>query len=166
MSVPYLAHAADQQQIEWIGGGRMSVLFDAEATAGQLSVLRSHLPQGAAAPVHVHSDEDEMFIVLKGSAVFWAGDQRYELSDGGVAFLPRHVPHAYHFTSDVDLLTLCTPAGIEAFFRAAGWDVSQPKPDGWALTPAAMATAAAAHGQKILGPPLGPGDMIPAPSLG
>lgn len=166
MSIPYLAASGDHQQIEWIGGGMMSVLFDAEATDGQLTVVRSHLPEGTAAPVHVHSDEDEMFILLEGSAVFWAGDQRYELSDGGVAFLPRHLPHAYHFTSDVDLLTLCTPAGIESFFRAAGWDVSQPKPDGWALTPAAMAAAAADHGQKILGPPLGPRDMIPASLLG
>jgi hypothetical protein len=53
----------------------------------------------------------------------------------------------------VDLLTLCTPGGAEKFFRAAGHDLRDPKPDNWALTPAAMAQAAAIAGQTFLGPP-------------
>lgn len=167
MSLPYIANASDQQQIEWIGGGVLSVLVDAEASAGALTVLRSKLPGGSAAPVHVHSEEDEIFLLLKGSGIFWAGEHRYELSDGGVVFLPRNLPHAYRFTSEtVDLLTLCTPAGIEGFFRAAGWDLSKPKPEGWVLTPAMMAATATDHGQRILGPPLDEHDMIPVAHLG
>jgi quercetin dioxygenase-like cupin family protein len=155
MSLPYIASQADHQQLEWIGGGVMSVLLDGAVTAGQLTVLRSSLPGGAASPVHVHSAEDEMFVVLKGEAVFWAGEQRYELSDGGVAFLPRNLPHAYRFVSEqVDLLTLCVPSGIEGFFRAAGHDLTEPKPEGWQLSPATMAAAATAFGQRIIGPPL------------
>jgi quercetin dioxygenase-like cupin family protein len=166
MSVPYLAKAAEHQQLEWIGGGVMRVLFDADATDGQLTVLRSRLTKGAAAPVHVHSAEDEMFVLLKGDGVFWAGDQRYELSDGGVVFLPRNLPHAYLFTSEeVDLLTLCVPSGIEGFFRSAGWDLAKPKPEGWQLSPASMAAAAVAVGQRIIGPPLGAQDRMPAAYL-
>jgi quercetin dioxygenase-like cupin family protein len=166
MSLPYLATAADHQQLEWIGGGVMNVLFDAATTDGQLTVLRSRLPKGAAAPVHVHSAEDEMFVLLKGDGIFWAGDQRYELSDGGVVFLPRNLPHAYRFTSDeVDLLTLCVPSGIEGFFRSAGWDLAEPKPEGWQLSPASMAAAAAAFGQRIIGPPLDAQDQMPTAYL-
>ncbi len=47
------------------------------------------------------------------------------------------------------------------FFRAAGWDLSRPQPDGWEITPASMAAAAAATGQTILGPPLTADQMIP-----
>ena len=166
MSIPYLAQAADHQQLEWIGGGVMSVLLDSETTAGQLTVLRSRLPGGSAAPVHVHSAEDEMFVLLKGEAVFWAGHKRYELSAGGVAFLPRNLPHAYRFVSDeVDLLTLCVPSGIEGFFRAAGWDLAEPKPEGWQLTPQTMAAAAEAFGQRIVGPPLAADAEMPAAYL-
>lgn len=162
MSVPYLAQAADHQQLEWLGGGIMHVLLDGSMTNGDLAMVRTAAAGGSASPVHVHTSEDEIFVLLRGSGIFWAGEHRYELSEGGVAYLPRNVPHAYRFTSAaMDVLAICAPAGIEAFFRAAGWDRSRPKPDGWEVTPARMAAAAAATGQTILGPPLTAGQMIP-----
>jgi hypothetical protein len=117
---------------------------------------------GSASPVHVHDSEDEIVVLVRGSGIFWVGDQRWELAEGGVAFMPRRVPHAYRFTSPtVDMLAVCAPAGAEAFFRAAGWDLSRPRPDGWEITPATLAAAAAATGQTILGPPLTADQMIP-----
>jgi quercetin dioxygenase-like cupin family protein len=166
MSIPYLAGAAEHEQLEWLGGGIMRILLDGEKTDGQLAMLRTAAAPGAASPLHVHSDEDEIFVLLRGSGIFWAGDQRYELSGGGVAFLPRNVPHAYRLNSEpVEMLAICTPAGIEKFFRAAGWDLSRPKPEGWEITPASMGAAAAATGQTILGPPLAADEMIPASFL-
>ena len=150
---PYIAQAGEHQQLEWIGSSTMSVLLDGQKTGGQMTLLRTALRKGDASPVHVHGNEDEMFVVLKGSAIFWVGEDRYEVGEGGVVFLPRQIPHAYRFTSDVDLLTFCTPAGIEGFFRAAGPDLSLPKPDGWAITPATVGAAMAAHGGRIVGPP-------------
>ncbi len=96
------------------------------------------------------------------------GEQRREVSAGGVAFLPRGLPHAYRVTSDfVDVITLCTPAGIERFFRAAGWDLSKPKPRGWEITPAMLTAAAEHEGQRIIGPPLAAHEAsIPAEILG
>lgn len=163
MSIPYIAQAGEHERLEWLGGGVMRILLDAEKTDGQAALIRSDATGGSASPVHVHDDEDEVIVLLSGSGVFWAGDQRYELSDGGVAFLPRKVPHAYRFTSTaVDMLAICLPAGAETFFRTAGWDLSRPKPEGWQLTPAALAAAAAATGQTILGPPLAADAMMPA----
>jgi quercetin dioxygenase-like cupin family protein len=163
MSVPYLAQATDHQQLEWLGGGIMHVMLDGSKTDGDLAMVRQDAASGAASPVHVHTSEDEIFVLLRGSGIFWVGENRYELSEGGVAYLPRNVPHAYRFTSDtMDVLAICAPAGIEDFFRAAGWDLSRPKPDGWEVTPAGMAAAAAATGQTILGPPL-PADQMMIP---
>jgi quercetin dioxygenase-like cupin family protein len=162
MSVPYLAQAAEHEQLQWLGGGVMRIMLDGEKTGGQLAMLRSDAAGGSASPVHVHAREDEIVVLLQGSGLFWAGDQRWELSEGGVAFLPRNVPHAYRFTSPtVDMLAVCAPAGTEDFFRAAGWDLSRPRPDGWEISPASMAAAAAATGQTILGPPLAADQMIP-----
>lgn len=133
---------------------------------GQLTILRSAAQGGTASPVHVHDSEDEIIVLLKGSGIWWIGDQRWQLSEGGVAFMPRNVPHAYRLTSPtVDMLTLCTPAGAEAFFRTAGWDLSRPRPDGWEITPAGMAAAAAATGQTIIGPPLAADQLIPSAYL-
>jgi quercetin dioxygenase-like cupin family protein len=161
MSVPYLAQAAEHEQLLWLGGGVMRIMLDGEKTGGQLTMLRSSAGRSAS-PVHVHAGEDEIIALLRGSGIFWAGDQRWELSEGGVAFLPRGIPHAYRFTSEtVDIIAVCTPAGTESFFRAAGWDLSRPRPDGWEITPASLAAAAAATGQAILGPPLTAEQMIP-----
>lgn len=161
MSTPYVAEAAGHQQLAWHGGGVMRILLDGGKTGGQLTVLRTQAT-ASASPVHVHAGEDEVILLLKGSGIVWAGDQRWELSEGGIAFLPRGVPHAYRFTSEVvDMLGICTPAGMEDFFRAAGWDLTRPRPDDWAITPADMAAAAASAGQTILGPPLAAGQMIP-----
>jgi hypothetical protein len=92
-----------------------------------------------------------------------AGDHRYELSEGGVAFLPRE----YRLTSPtVDMPAVSTPSGTEGFFRSAGWDLSKPKPEGWAIAPADLAAADREHGQTVLGPPLAAAEVIPAAYLG
>lgn len=152
MTAPYLTDAP--QQLEWIGGSTVSVLLDGAATAGQLMVLHTVLQRGDGAPVHVHSREDEVFVLLQGSATFWVGDERRQLQDRGVAWLPRDLAHTYRADADdTHLLTICTPGGLEGFFRSAGHDRSLPKPDGWALTPQSMTAALDAHGGRIVGPP-------------
>jgi quercetin dioxygenase-like cupin family protein len=162
MSVPYQAQAAEHEQLEWLDGGVMRIMIDGQKTGGQLTMMRTSAQGGTASPVHVHHSEDEIIVLLQGSGIFWVGDQRWELSEGGILFLPRNVPHAYRLTSPtVDLLTVCTPAGCEDFFRAAGWGLSRPRPDGWEITPASMAAAAAATRQTILGPSLAADQMIP-----
>ncbi|WP_410612280.1 hypothetical protein [Amycolatopsis sp. lyj-109] len=40
MSIPCLAQREDQQRLEWSGGSVFSVLLDAEANGGQLTVGR------------------------------------------------------------------------------------------------------------------------------
>jgi quercetin dioxygenase-like cupin family protein len=152
--VTYIANVQDHQELEWIGGSRMEVLLDSAATRGSLMAISTLLNDGDAAPVHVHSREDEIFLLLSGSAVVWVGEDRHEVGPGGVAFLPRDVPHTYRITSDgTRMLTLATPGGLEGFFRLAGHDLATEKPTDWAITPATMAPVAAAHGVTLLGPP-------------
>jgi quercetin dioxygenase-like cupin family protein len=166
MTLAYIAQDTDHQKIGWLNGGVMSVLLDGATTNGQLDMVRTRGRAGAAAPVHVHDHEDEVFLVLEGSAIFWVGERRHEVSAGGVAFLPRGLPHAYRVTSDVvDMVTLCTPAGIERFFRAAGRDLSRPGGD-WNITPEMLIEAAEREGQRIIGPPLAAHEpSIPAEML-
>lgn len=150
----FVAQSAEHQRLGWIGGSTLSILLDSAATGGSLMVMSSELSAGDAAPLHQHSREDEVFLLLTGSAVVWCGDERFELGAGGVAYLPRDVPHTYRVTSDqTRMLTLCTPAGLEGFFRAAGHDLSRPLPDDVSVTPARLGPASAAHGVTLLGPP-------------
>jgi quercetin dioxygenase-like cupin family protein len=154
MSMAYLAQPEQQQKLEWLDGGVFAVLLDAAATDGQLTVGRFSVSKGEAPPYHMHTREDEIFLLLKGSALLWSDDQEMELSEGGIVYLPRNIPHGYRITSDTaDLLMIATPGGIEGMFRQAGRDLATPRPEGFELSPQRMAEAADAYGQIVLGPP-------------
>ncbi|MFC5184887.1 cupin domain-containing protein [Actinomadura harenae] len=154
MSIPYLAQSDQHQQLEWLDGGTLSVLLDGAATSGNLTVGRFAVSKGEAPPFHMHTREDEVFLLLEGTALVWVGEQQMELSEGGIVYLPRNIPHGYRITSaTADLLMICTPAGIEGMFRHAGRDRATPRPDNFQIDPATLAEAADTHGQIIIGPP-------------
>ena len=130
------------------------MLLDSAATDGQLMMGRFDVSEGEAPPYHQHTREDEVFMLIKGTALVWYDDQEYELAEGGVVFLPKGVPHAYRITSaKADLLMINAPAGIEGMFRYAGRDRSEPRPEGFQISPDRMAKAAEDFGQVIVGPP-------------
>lgn len=152
MPAPYVA--TEHQRLQWLGNTTVQVLLDANATAGQLTLMRSALVAGDTSPWHVHGNEDEMFLMIEGHATVWVGDEVHEVGAGGVAALPRSIPHGYLIRSETaDMLTLATPGGLEGFFRSAGHDLATPLPDGWALAPPELAAAFGSHGGTILGPP-------------
>ncbi|WP_269859653.1 cupin domain-containing protein [Streptomyces sp. RPT161] len=150
----YLAQPEEQQKLEWLDGGQFAVLLDSTATDGQLTVGRFSVARGEAPPYHMHTREDEIFMLVKGTALLWSDDQEMELSEGGIVYLPKNVPHGYRITSDTaDLLMICTPGGIEGMFRHVGRDMSTARPDGFEISKERMAEAADMYGQIILGPP-------------
>lgn len=154
MSMAYLAQPEQQQQLEWLDGGTLAILLDGKATDGQLTVGRFDVAEGEAPPYHMHTREDEVFMVIKGEALLWYDDQEMELHEGGIVYLPRKVPHAYRITSKkADLLMICTPAGIEGMFRHAGRDRSLPRPEGFAISPEKLAEASDMYDQVVVGPP-------------
>lgn len=91
----------------------------------------------------MHTREDEIFMLIKGEALLWLGEERMELSEGGIVYLPKNIPHGYRITSDTaDLLMITTPGGIEGMFQQAGRDVTTPgprtsssRPRGWPKSP-------------------------------
>jgi hypothetical protein len=106
--------------------------------------------------VHVHGRDDEAFLLLDGAMTVWVGDQRHQLTPGGIAFLPRNIPHAVRCDIASRALILTTPAGPqEGVFRAAGWDLSQPIPEGWQPTLDDLRRAAEENGNTVIGPPHG-----------
>jgi quercetin dioxygenase-like cupin family protein len=154
MSMAYLAQPAQQQQLEWLDGGTLAILLDGQATNGQLMIGRFDVSEGEAPPYHRHTHEDEVFMLIKGTALVWSDDEEMELNEGGIVYLPKNIPHAYRITSKrADLLMINTPAGIEGMFRYAGRDKSTPRPDGFEIPAERLAEASERFGNVILGPP-------------
>lgn len=152
MSMAYIAQPNQQQQLEWLDGGTLAILLDSAASNGQLMIGRFDVSEGEAPPYHKHTHEDEVFMLIKGTALVWVDDEETELSEGGIVFLPKAIPHAYRITSKkADLLMINTPAGIEGMFRETGRDKSTPRPPDFRVVP--NAEVSEKYGNTIVGPP-------------
>lgn len=152
MSMAYIAQPEQQQQLEWLDGGTLAMLLDGQASNGQLMIGRFDVAEGEAPPYHTHTREDEVFLLLKGAALVWCDDEEYELSEGGIVYLPKQVPHGYRIISKkADLLMINTPAGIEGMFRETGRDKATARPADFKVTP--DPALADKYGNIIVGPP-------------
>ncbi len=152
----HVAQGTEHQTVQWLGQTTVEILLDAAASAGRLAILRGRQFAGDAAPWHVHGREDETMIMLEGEALVWIGEgsQAQRVGSGGVAWMPRHVAHAYVIESDIaDVVFVATPGGLERFFRQMGHDLATPPPANWSLDPESLAASFSEHGGTILGPP-------------
>jgi mannose-6-phosphate isomerase-like protein (cupin superfamily) len=91
---------------------------DTESTGGALGVMEE-VPPLADTPLHVHTNEDELFYALEGEHVIQVGDDEHRIGPGESAFGPRGVPHAQRrvVPGTGRILIVVTPAGFEGFFR-------------------------------------------------
>jgi mannose-6-phosphate isomerase-like protein (cupin superfamily) len=132
-----------------VGPDTFRVLVAAADTHQALSVLEwvGRAPGGP--PLHVHPDQDEVFMVDEGEYVFQCGDAQHRLGPGDTILLPRQVPHSFAQTTPTGRLRyLYTPAGqMEDFFVALS-RLEMP-PD-----PAQAQAVFEAHGMHVVGPPL------------
>jgi mannose-6-phosphate isomerase-like protein (cupin superfamily) len=67
------------------------------------------LPAGADDPQRPHA-EDEVYVVLAGSARLSSADDDGEVHSGTVAFVPAGEPHRFHsITDDLAVLVIFSP---------------------------------------------------------
>lgn len=68
--------------------------------------------------LHVHSNEDEVVYVIEGTIEIRLGDQKLQAVTGGVAHLPKKIPHALYnpMKTTSRYLGIAIPGGIEKFF--------------------------------------------------
>jgi quercetin dioxygenase-like cupin family protein len=117
-AVSPFAAPADEGEVIDIGTAAFLVRATTESTGGVLTMFEE-LPPLLDTSRHVHRYEDETFYVVDGEHEFTSGDRTFRLGPGGVAFLPRGIPHAHRrLVHGVGrLLCITTPAGFERFFR-------------------------------------------------
>lgn len=144
-----------QGEQRWFyGGGLQTWLATAEETGGSFFLMEFVGEKDKVTPVHIHPGVDETFYVLDGEVLLDLSGERRTVSTGGVAVMPRGVPHAFKVISpEARLLTILTPGRGEDFFRMA----SEPAPPGSSPVPVdfdRIREAAEATGAiEILGPP-------------
>lgn len=124
-----------------------------EQTGGAFGLVDIETPAGAGPPLHRHTREDEVLIVLRGRLIARIGPDRREVEPGHLVDLPRGVDHGYQAGAlPLRHLNLVHPAGFERFFVEVGARVGNaPR----ALDPPALATVADRYGVALLGAPPG-----------
>ncbi|MCW8090950.1 cupin domain-containing protein [Alteromonas sp. ASW11-130] len=77
-------------------------------------------PKSLGAPPHRHDNEDEIFIVLKGTVHFLNKDKEIKGDAGTIAALPRGHLHGFWnpYDEPAHLLVVVTPGHFEKFFEA------------------------------------------------
>ena len=132
-----------------IGPDTWTVQVSAADTGGALSVMAWEGRAPGGPPLHLHPEQDEVFIVDAGHYRFECGGERFDLDPGDTIFLPRGVPHTFCQRSATGRLRyLYTPAGqMEDFFVALSQLPSPPPP-------AEAQRVFEAHGMRVVGPPL------------
>lgn len=128
----------------------LQIKVSADDTDGALFVFE-HADMGKGGPPrHFHYEQDEWFYAMKGDFAFEVGEEQFTLRPGDSLFAPRMVPHGWAHIGDNPgtLLIAVQPAGsLEVFFREGCEMTNLP-------TPEEADQMFAAHGMKVVGPPL------------
>ena len=109
-------------------------------------------PQGGP-PLHVHHVQEETIHVLKGRFKVRIGEEIFRLDEGGFAYLPSKVPHAFlNLTAEQgEIIVVYTPGGGHKFYEELGPATRNGSPD-----PKVVSQIFTKHGMSLLGPPLKP----------
>jgi quercetin dioxygenase-like cupin family protein len=109
-------------------GNTLSVILAGEQTGGTLALALEVTPPGGGPPLHVHSHEDELFLVVEGRISYYTEGSWTEVGVGGAVYLPRGVVHSYRNvgTTPSRQWILTTPAGFEKFFAHSADEFAKP----------------------------------------
>lgn len=137
------------ETIKFLGVHPNDLKISSKDTNGQLSVFE-YTGLGKAGPaLHMHLHQDEIFMVTEGQYRFVVGEETHVLSAGETIFLPREIAHTWiQLTEKGRMIYFLQPAGkMEEFFTLMNNLKERP-------TPEELDKIHAAHGMKLMGPPL------------
>jgi quercetin dioxygenase-like cupin family protein len=122
-----------------------------EETGGALDYFVVEVAPHGGPPLHLHHDQEETIHVLRGRFKIRIGDETFRSEEGGFAYLPSGVPHAFLNVTDEpgELVVVYAPGGGRGFYEELGPLTRNGSPDR-----AAVAAVFERHGMALLGPPL------------
>ncbi len=107
-------------------------MISAADTDGRFSLVEHRLaPHALAAPLHLHTREDEYSFVLQGEVGALLGKQEVVATAGDLLFKPRGQWHTFWNAgaAPARILEMISPAGLELLFRMIDTDPQLLDPD-------------------------------------
>ncbi len=96
-------------------------LATGEETNGKYATFEAIVPPGSGPPPHIHSREEESFLVLEGEMTFQLGEDRFVACEGTFLNIPVGSLHCFKNESHktARLLISVAPAGLEKMIAIA-----------------------------------------------
>src|SRR3984893_9615005 len=93
-----------------------------EDTGGALDYFIVEVAPHGGPPLHVHRNQQETIQVLRGRYKIRIGDDIFYCEEGGFAYLPSRVPHAFLNLTDEpgEVIVVYTPGGGHKFYEELG----------------------------------------------
>ena len=144
-------HVSAANQVEWLGATYKTILSP-DHTGGAMSIIDSVSPAHSGPPLHVHSGEDEIFVVLSGEMQVFCDGKISAAGPGQAIFLPRGKEHSFRVVGDMPCrhLVILTPGGFEGFFTQMAQNRCRIPED-----MNQIASTAETYNLAFTGPPLG-----------
>ena len=136
--------------LKGVNNNIQDVKVSGQDNGGALAIFeQTGLSPGRGVPLHLHHNQDEIFMILEGEYHFLLGTERHRLKAGDTIFLPRKVPHAWLQVSERGKTNvLVQPAGrLEAFFVTMAALKKEPSKE-------EIGRLFADHDMQVLGPPM------------
>ena len=156
-------HLVYEPEARWFADSLFEFLVPSEATGGKLSVFQSTMPAGFSPPRHIHTREDEAFLVLDGEAWFDVDGDLRLAGPGTSLYMPRGVPHTFRIKSPVArVIGVMAPGAFEQLFRNLSVPAGArtlPAPGTAPVDVAAVIEEQTRLGTKVVGPPMGPVEL-------
>jgi len=142
---------ADGMRLQSGPGRDLVFKVTGEDTGGAFDYFTVEVAPKGGPPLHVHHNQEETIHVLKGRFKVRIGDELFWLEDGGFAYLPSAIPHAFLNLTDEpgEIVVVYTPGGGHKFYEELGPATRNGTPDR-----AVVAAIFEKHDMSLLGPPL------------
>ena len=139
-----------QQELMIWGVIPLQIKVSGKDTDGSFFAFEHAKMSKGGPPRHFHYEQDEWFYAIEGEFAFEVGNEKFVLRPGDTLFAPRMIPHVWAYVGDKPgtLLLAIQPAGsLEEFFMKSCAMTRPP-------TQQEAEQLFAAHGMKVVGPPL------------
>src|SRR6476660_6489882 len=110
----------DELREGFLGSIGVRFMVDGVEAENRFSLVEHPMsPRALAAPLHLHTREDEYSFVLQGRMGALLGDEVVEAGPGDLVFKPRNQWHTFWNAGEEPcrILEIISPAGFERFFR-------------------------------------------------
>ncbi len=93
-----------------------------DMVGGHYCIVRQTIAAGCLFWPHVHVNEDQVLVVIKGQLGVRVGEREWTAIAGEIVYRPKGVPHTVWnaTTETVEMLEITSPGGFDRYFAAQG----------------------------------------------